>query len=520
MLDLVERLNREFNNKYDYLKFLNVSYERSNSLCVVTFLYPCDMEEIPKEERSVIESYIQKLFSINSKVKVKFKKSFLDEKIIVSEVVEFFKKNKKGLVPYINIDNITSKNNGKDVKINIILNQDVLSLLNESELKIELYEWLDKLFIADISIDILNSDETLPEEIECDDIIPIQSKARRYKVNIEKKLIGNNIIPMPEYINDVKAQKTSVILSGVIQNKNKKTFTLKKGKHVGDEKSLYSFVLTDESGSIECVYFCPKTHEKHMENLEDGSMILCVGDVKIGISGKLTYYIKKLFIASPYKAELVSDTSSSNTFNLKHKRVVIPDILPRSAQSNLFEVKQEYNDFIKSNKIVVFDIETTGLDPEVCEITEIGGVKIENGEVTERFSSFAHTKEPIPEEVQKITHITDEMLIGAPNITDVILDFYDWCEGCVISGYNIINFDMKFVRKVASDIGIEFKNQIVDTINVVRQSKLRTPNYKLGTVVKTLGLVLEDAHRAFNDAYATAQVLLELNKVDKNIKNL
>lgn len=520
MLDLVERLNREYDNKYNYLKFLNVSYERYNSLCVVTFLYPCDIDSISSEDHKVIEEYIQKLFSINGKVKVKFKKSYLDEKLVVSEIIDFFKKNKKGLVPYINSDNISSKNEGKNVDVRIILNQDVLSLLNESELKIQLKEWLDRLFIANINIDISSSDETLPEEIECDDIIPIQSKARRYKVNIEKKLIGNNIIPMPEYISDIKSQKTSVILSGILQNKSQKKFTQKKGKHAGDEKSLYSFVLTDESGSIECVYFCPKTHEKHMEILEDGSMILCVGDVKIGISGKLTYYIKKLFKAAPFKDEVISDFNNSNTFKLKHKKVVFPDILPRSAQSNLFDVKQEYNDFIKSNKIVVFDIETTGLDPEVCEITEIGGVKIENGEVTERFSSFARTKEPIPEEVQKITHITDEMLIGAPNINDVILDFYDWCDGCVISGYNIINFDMKFIRKVANDIGIEFKNQIVDTINVVRQSKLRTPNYKLGTVVKTLGLVLEDAHRAFNDAYATAQVLLELNKVDKNIKNL
>ena len=68
----------------------------------------------------------------------------------------------------------------------------------------------------------------------------------------------------------------------------------------------------------------------------------------------------------------------------------------------------------------------------------------------------------------------------------------------------------------AKDIGVEFNNEVVDTINVVRRSPLRTPNYKLGTVVKMLGLELKDAHRAYNDAYATAQVLLELCRVDKN----
>lgn len=515
MIDLVNKLNKEFNNKYYYLKFLNITYEKDISLCTVTFLYPFDKENVPNDEREIIEQYIQKLFLINGKVKVKFKKSYLDEKLFLTEIIEFFKSKKKGIFPYINAENISSKNDGKNVNIEINLNQDVLSLIDENELKNELREYLEKLFIANIDIKISENDEKLPDEIECDDIIPTSSKVKRYKVQIEKKIVGNDIIPMPEYINDVKSQKTSVILSGFLKNKSKKTFTIKKGKRAGEEKSLYTFSLQDESGEIECVYFCPKTHEKHLEELEDMTMLLCVGDVKIGLSGKLTYYIRKISKAAP-STEVLPECAMQKEGNLSHKNVVLIDILPRSSQSNLFYQKPEYNDFINSNKIVVFDLETTGLDPETCEITEIGAVKIENGEVTERFSSFVKTNQPIPEEVQKITHITDEMLIGAPKIRDVLLDFYDWCDGCVISGYNIINFDMKFIKKVASDIGIEFKNEIVDTINVVRQSRLRTPNYKLGTVVKTLGLTLEDAHRAFNDAYATAQVLLELNKIDKN----
>lgn len=514
MINLVEKINKEFNNKYDYLKFLNIIYDRYASLCTVTFLYPYDVDDISEADQKSIENFIQKLFSIRGKIKVKFKKSYLDEKLIVADIVEFFKENKKGLLPYINLENISSSSVGRNVDIKINLNQDVASLLDENELKGELYSWLERLYIANISIAIVRNEETLPEEIECDDILPISSKTKRYKVSIEKKIIGNDIIPMPEYIGDIKSQKASVILSGILKNKNKKTFIMKKGKRAGEEKSLYTFSLVDESGEIECVYFCSKTHEKDLENLEELSMLLCVGDIRTGLNGKLTYYIRKLFKAAPF-SESIQDNDEKQQLNLKHKKVVCIDMLPRSTQSNLFDKKPEYNDFIKNNKIVVFDLETTGLDAETCEITEIGAVKIEYGEVTERFASFAHTKEPIPKEVQELTHITNEMLVGAPNIEDVIMDFYDWCDGCVISGYNIINFDMKFVKKVAEEIGIEFTNEIVDTINVARHSKLRTTNYKLGTVVKALGLVLEDAHRAFNDAYATAQVLLELNRTDK-----
>ena len=119
----------------------------------------------------------------------------------------------------------------------------------------------------------------------------------------------------------------------------------------------------------------------------------------------------------------------------------------------------------------------------------------------------------IPDEVQELTHITNEMVSNAPRIEDVIYDFYEWSKDCFISGYNIIGFDLKFVKKVADTIGIKFNNDIIDAFIVAKQSKLKASNYKLGTVVKALGLTLNDAHRAYNDAFATAQVLLELNKL-------
>lgn len=512
MINLVEKINKEFNNKYNYLKFLNVVYEKDNSLCILTFLYPYDMESISEDDQRNIEQYIQKLFSINGKIKIKFKKSYLDEKLVLNEVIEFFKVNKKGIFPYISLENLKSRNEGRDVFVEINLNQDILALVDETELKMELTDWLKKLFVANISVLIKENEERLPDEIDCDDILPVTKRTRRYKVQIEEKLIGNDIVPEPEYIGDIKDKKILVILSGVVKNKNKKTFTLKKGKRAGQEKSFYTFSLADESGEIECVYFCPKAHENHLENLQEKTMILCVGDIRVGLSGKLTYYIKKISLASPFKEEVFVVENAK----IKHKKVAEIERISSSAQENIFEQKPEYNELIKSNKIVVFDLETTGLDPETCEITEFGGVKIEYGQITERFSSFVSIKGTIPQEVKEKTHITEDMLIGAPQVSDVLLDFYDWCEGCIISGYNVINFDMKFIKKAAKDIGVEFNNEVVDTINVVRRSPLRTPNYKLGTVVKMLGLELKDAHRAYNDAYATAQVLLELCRVDKN----
>ena len=235
--------------------------------------------------------------------------------------------------------------------------------------------------------------------------------------------------------------------------------------------------------------------------------IIAVGDVNKGLSGRLTCYIKKLSLATFKRVEKIVETPSG-----RHKQVVFTEPIETKAQSNLFEDKPIYNDNIMNNTFVVFDIETTGLDPETCEITEIGAVKVVGGVIKERFASFVKPKGKIPKEVQQLTHITDEMVANAPSVEDVLQDFYDFTRGCVISGYNIIGFDMNFIRKAAQKCGLKFDNDLLDTLIVARTSGLRVSNYKLGTVVSALGITLEGAHRAYNDAHATAQVLLALSK--------
>jgi DNA polymerase III epsilon subunit family exonuclease len=383
-------------------------------------------------------------------------------------------------------------------------------MIDNHDLKTLILEYLDRKFIANFDINIYENDESLPNEIDEVDIPSAKPRVRRYKVEIIKKLIGSDIIPMPEYIEDNKKPKSSVIFAGFLNGIAKKTFKIKKGKKAGQDKAFYTFTLVeDDANKINCVYFASQTAEKIFDKLEEAFYVLCVGDLKYGLDNKLTYYINKISLATKCNEEIIEEQEMIN-----HKKVVDIDILPRSDQENLFDVPPVYNDFIKNNNIVVFDIETTGLDPNTCEITEVGAVKVEHGVVTERFSSFAKPTSPIPQEVQDLTHITDEMVADAPKIEDVVLDFYDWCRGCVISGYNIINFDMKFINKVAENVGVKFDNEIVDTINVVRKSSLFLPNYKLGTVVKALDITLNDAHRAFNDAYATAKVLLKLNEIN------
>ena len=513
MINILEKLNNKYQNKYDYLKLLNVVYDQEALTCTITLLYPYQQEEIAPEDKEVIQSFIQDFLCLNASLKVKFKRSFLDETLILEEVINFFRDTKKGIYPYISKENLSSNFEGQNVTINISLNQDIVALIEDFDLEKQIKDYIEKLFIANVKVNIIENEETLPDEIEAEDLpsTALGSRTRRYDVSIEKYLIGKDIAPKPEYIGDIKKPKESVILGGFIKNKNQKKFIQRKGKNAGKEKALYTFTLTDKEGSIECVYFCPKAHEKTMDALDDLFMIVCVGNVQVGLNGKLTYYIRKMALASPVEEVIEQVAEDGSTFT--HKQVVFPEKIFAEKQGTLFEDNSRYDDFIMKNSFVVFDIETTGLDPETCEITELGAVKVENGVVTEKFQSFAKPSEPIPENIVELTGITDEMVANAPSPKDVVYDFYNWSKGCIISGYNVIGFDIKFIRKVAEQIGVKFDNEIIDTLIIARQSNLRLKNYKLGTVVDALGLTLENAHRAYNDAHATALVLMELHKI-------
>ena len=230
---------------------------------------------------------------------------------------------------------------------------------------------------------------------------------------------------------------------------------------------------------------------------------------RLGLNGKFTLYIDKLALASEVEKKEVEEK--------KQVKEVEIERLGALEQDNMFGDVEKYNRKIMDHNIVVFDVETTGLNPEVDQIIELGAVKIERGNIVEKFSTFVKPTIEIPYEVTELTHITNEMVDDAPDIEDVIRQFYDFSKDCVLCGHNVINFDIKFIRRFGSYINLEFNNDLIDTMNEARVSRLKISRFNLGTVAKALGIELKGAHRAWNDAFATAQVLLKLNELGRKL---
>ena len=157
---------------------------------------------------------------------------------------------------------------------------------------------------------------------------------------------------------------------------------------------------------------------------------------------------------------------------------------------------------------VVFDLETTGFSPETNRIIEIGAVKVQNGKIVDKFSTFVNPQVPIPFRIEQLTSINDSMVIDAPVIADILPEFMKFCEGCVMVAHNA-DFDMSFIKKNCQRLDIPCKPTIVDTVALARVLLPNLNRFKLDTVAKALGVSLENHHRAVNDAGCTAEIFVK-----------
>lgn len=160
------------------------------------------------------------------------------------------------------------------------------------------------------------------------------------------------------------------------------------------------------------------------------------------------------------------------------------------------------------SKFVVFDIETTGFSAVNDRIIEIGAVKVENGEIVDRYSTFVNPERPIPFEIEKLTGINDGMVVDAAVIEDILPEFLAFSEDCIMVAHNA-EFDMSFIKENCRRMNLLRKFTVVDTLAMAQSMLPDLKNYKLDTVVEAVGGTLENHHRAVEDAESTADIFVK-----------
>lgn len=163
---------------------------------------------------------------------------------------------------------------------------------------------------------------------------------------------------------------------------------------------------------------------------------------------------------------------------------------------------------------VVFDLETTGINPEQDAIIEISAVKVEKHKIVGEFSTLVNPGRHIPAGATAVNGITDDMVKDAPGIEMVMKDFLDFIGNSVLVGHNIHTFDTNFIYDAAlCFLGHEVENDYIDTLHMARRCLPELSHHKLTDVAAHFGLPTQGAHRALFDCMMNQSCYEELGKL-------
>ncbi len=309
------------------------------------------------------------------------------------------------------------------------------------------------------------------------------------------------------YIADLNSEAQDITVCGSVVYAEERT-----GKN---DKPYFSFTVSDGTGQLRTAYFSKKATIEKVRKIKRGDVICLTGNNEI-YNGGLSFSARKVDFGMPPK-NFEPQPRPSLPVPVRYKKV-LPVSITDFEQSDMFG-KASLPDDLVNRDFVVFDLETTGLNNSEAggmmdHIIEIGAVRIHEGKVTEKFSSFVACPVKISDEITKITGIDGSMLVGAPEVGDVMADFYKFSDGAALVGHNV-QFDIKFVRHYAGIGGYRFEHRLYDTLSFSQQV-LRLSNYKLNTVADYFGFKFNH-HRAFDDAYVTAKIFIELARMNQGL---
>lgn len=157
------------------------------------------------------------------------------------------------------------------------------------------------------------------------------------------------------------------------------------------------------------------------------------------------------------------------------------------------------------------DIETTGLNPKLDRIIEVGAVRVRGGKVTDTYESFVNPGRALEERICSLTGISEDMLKDAPEAGDIIVSLMDFIGEDILVGHKIL-FDYSFIKKTAVNSKLSFEKKGIDTLKLANRFLQELPSRKLEYLCRYYGIE-HTAHRALGDARAASDLYLRLKEL-------
>ena len=368
-----------------------------------------------------------------------------------------------------------------------------------------------------------------------------------------KPFYGRSIRGKIEPISTIVADTGRIVVWGDI-------FDIEKKVTKSGDKNIFVIDITDYSGSTSVKVFGTIKDTAILDNLKKGDTVVVQGDVEYDrYAGELMLIARSIGTANKVKVvdkaeekrvELHLHTNMSQmdavtsagdlvkrAADWGHPAVAITDHGVAQAFPDAMKAADKINkdgekikviygteayfmdDLVESvsgkseepldGTFICFDIETTGLSANRDKITEIGAVKVENGQITDTFSTFANPGMPIPAKITELTGITDAMVKDAPSQSEAVSAFLEFSGDNVLVAHNA-PFDTSFIRKACENMNREYNYTSIDTVAISRAILTDIKNCKLDTVAKYLRLGDFNHHRATDDAEMLARIFINL----------
>lgn len=368
-----------------------------------------------------------------------------------------------------------------------------------------------------------------------------------------KPFYGRSIRGKIEPISTIVADTGRIVVWGDI-------FDIEKKVTKSGDKNIFVIDITDYSGSTSVKVFGTIKDTAILDNLKKGDTVVVQGDVEYDrYAGELMLIARSIGTANKVKVvdkaeekrvELHMHTNMSQmdavtsagdlvkrAADWGHPAVAITDHGVAQAFPDAMKAADKINkdgekikviygteayfmdDLVESvsgkseepldGTFICFDIETTGLSANRDKITEIGAVKVENGQITDTFSTFANPGMPIPAKITELTGITDAMVKDAPSQSEAVSAFLEFAGDNVLVAHNA-PFDTSFIRKACENMNREYNYTSIDTVAISRAILTDIKNCKLDTVAKYLRLGDFNHHRATDDAEMLARIFINL----------
>lgn len=507
--DLLFETLKSFDNNLGDLRLKSAVYFEDT--CVLEVEAISDVAVTLEGKNFIVKSLKERLEGA-LEIKLSVKKSICDKELAIRAILEYLKEKCFHVSHFIKSDSVKVISVNKRIVFELNLTEAVSDFFTRTSELHKMCNYLSRSYAHDFigSIKIISDESEAPTyNVESLDFYELEDSTLRYiKVNNVLKFCDDALYDTAMYIADGENRIGPIFFAGVVAEISSKVS--KNGKP-------YNLITVDDkTGKITGRFFTQdKQKLKKLEKISVGSQIIMRCENEL-FNGSPSLSIKGYHLCE-FPKNFIPKEKPSKKAPEKYG-LVFPESITSAKQDDFFTVDKELPVEFKECTLTVVDIETTGTDSQYDKITEIAAVKIVNGVITERFQTLVNPEVTIPERIVELTGIDDELVKDSPTIDMVYPDFFKFIENTVFVAHNA-EFDFRFLKNAGKTLGYIMNNKVVDTLYLSRKILPSLKNHKLNTVCDHYGITFNH-HRALSDALATAEMLLELVKGKKSLKDI